>query len=88
MKGFLFFVGSLFRWAGNKPREFLTLHGYIVLLYIIDHFVESYSSGGLGLIFTLGVLAPLFMLIAKGLPLNCLDYQSAFDREFNSNDTF
>ena len=79
MKGFLFFAGSLLRWAPQKPKEFLLLHAYILLVYGL-----TYISNGSGLIFTLGMCAPLFLAIYQGLPLDCLDYKSAIDREFSA----
>ncbi len=85
MKGLLFFAGSLVHWAVKKPQQFIYLHLYILALYRFDHNVGSYSSHGLGLLFTLAVLAPLFLVIYMGMPLDCLDYKAAILRENNEN---
>ena len=79
MKGFLFFTGSLLQWPPKKPRQFLLFHGYIIVIYGLT----SLASQGEGLIFTVGMCAPLFLAIYRGLPLDCLDYKSAISREFS-----
>ncbi len=84
MKGFLFFTGSLLRWPAKQPRLFLYMHLYILILRFFDYFIGSYSVNGLGLIFTVSVLWPLFLAIFRGLPVDCLDYKAAIAREFIS----
>ena len=79
MKGFLFFAGSTLRWAPQKPQEFILFHSYLLMIYGL-----TYIFNGSGLILTIGMLAPLFFAISQGLPLDCLDYESAIGREFSS----
>ncbi len=81
MNGVLFFLGTFFRWLVKQPRQsaliltyFATLHGLGVLL----HFN---STGGLGLLFTVAFLTPLFMLIGQGLPIDCLSLNGQMNRE-------
>ncbi len=68
------------RWPPQKPREFALFHAYILVIYGL-----TYIANGSGLIFTLGMCAPLFFAINQGLPLDCLDYKSAMSREFSSD---
>ena len=77
IKGFLFFSGSLLRWPPQKPQEFLTLHLYIVFIYIL------FWSTGLGLFLVMGALGPLCFAISKGLRTDCLSYEAAIAREFS-----
>tara|TARA_Y100001968_G_scaffold280546_1_gene277093 strand:- start:841 stop:1104 length:264 start_codon:yes stop_codon:yes gene_type:complete len=81
IKGFLFFLGSLLRWPVQSPKEFLYFHLYIIGLYAATFFIKLFSAGASSFIFTVGVLAPLMLLIYKGLPLDCLNYKSAIKRE-------
>ena len=41
-------------------------------------------SGGMGFVFTCGLLAPLMLLIGQGLPVDCLNMQEQIKRENNS----
>ncbi len=81
MKGFLYFLGTLLQWPVKKTNQFLLLHAYWLLIYGLAYFVSSTANAGYGLILVLGALGPLFLVISKGLPLNCLDYKAAIDRE-------
>ena len=85
MTGFLFFAGSLLRWSAQKPKEFLLLHGYILIIYGVTSLLNSYSFRGAGLILTAGAFAPLFLGISRGLPLDCLNYKSAAARELSES---
>ena len=82
MKESLFFLGSLIRWSAKQPRDFFALHLYILTAYGINHFIDS--PEGTRLFFTLAVMTPLFLVISRGLPLNCLDYKSAVAKELES----
>ena len=84
MKGFLFFLGSIFRWPVQKPKEFLFLHVYLLGLYGLTFLLRSLGMDISNLFFTVGFLAPLGYLISQGLPLDCLDCESAIKREFSS----
>ena len=84
MKGFLFFLGSIFRWPVQKTNEFLTLHIYLVGVYGITFLLRNIGLSFSNLIFTIGFVAPIGYLIYKGLPLDCLNYKSAIEREFSS----
>ena len=84
MKGFLFFLGSIFRWPVAKTNEFLTLHIYLLGIYGITFLLKNIGLSLSNLIFTVGLMAPIGYLIFKGLPLDCLDYKSAIKREFSS----
>ena len=81
-KGFLFFAGSLVRWTVLKPREFLVALIYTALIHGITLVGITNSINGGGFIFTVGVVGPLLLAIYKGLPLDCLDYKSAIQKEF------
>ncbi len=67
-----------------KPSTFVLFHGYILLAYLITFLAKSNSINGFGLIFTLLIMAPLFWLISKGLPIDCLSYEIAVRREIES----
>ena len=84
MKGFLFFLGSIFRWPVQKTNDFLLLHAYLIGVYVLTFFLKNIGLGFSNLVFTVGLVSPLAYLIYKGLPLNCLDYKSAIKREFSS----
>ncbi len=84
IKGLLFFLGSLLRWPALRSKEFLLFHLYIVCLYVITFLIQTLSINASNFIFTLGVLAPLMRAIYKGLPLDCLNYESAIDRELSA----
>ncbi len=84
MKGFLFFLGSIFRWPVQRPNQFLTLHLYFVAIYVITFFIKNMGFNFSNLIFTSGMIAPIGYLICNGLPLDCLDYKSSIQRELNT----
>ena len=84
MKGFLFFLGSTFRWPVQKTNEFLIFHVYLLGVYAITFLLRSIGLDFSNLIFTVGLVAPIGYLIYNGLPLDCLDYKSAIKRELSS----
>ena len=84
MKGFLFFLGSTFRWAVQRPNQFLTLHLYFVVIYGLTFFIKNVGFNFSNLILTSGMIAPIGYLIYNGLPLDCLDYKSAIKRELKT----
>ncbi len=83
MKGFLFFLGSIFRWPVQNIKGFLILHFYLLGIYGITFLIKNIGLGVYNLIFTIGFIAPVFYLIYNGLPLDCLNYKSAIQRELN-----
>ncbi len=84
MKGFLFFLGSIFRWPVQKTKEFLFLHIYFLAIYGITLLLREIGLSFSNLIFTIGLVAPIGYLIYNGLPLDCLNYKSAIKRELSS----
>ena len=84
MKGFLFFIGSIFRWPVQNTKQFLTLHVYLIGIYGITFLLRNIGLEFSNLIFTVGLMAPVVYLIYNGLPLDCLDYKSAIKRELSS----
>ncbi len=84
MKGFLFFIGSIFRWPVQNTKQFLILHVYLIGIYGITFFLRNIGLEFSNLIFTVGLMAPVVYLIYNGLPLDCLDYKSAIKRELSS----
>ncbi len=82
MKSFLFFLGSAIRWMGNDPSRFLYFHLYLVCVYLLTYFAKSGSSDLYRLIFTVGIIAPVFISINRGLPLDCLNFEAAIKKEF------
>ena len=84
MKGVLFFLGSTFRWPVQKTNEFLIFHFYLLGVYGITFLVRSIGLDFSNLIFTVGLVSPIGYLIYKGLPLDCLNYKSAIERELSS----
>ena len=84
MKGVLFFLGSTFRWPVKETKEFLILHVYLLGVYGITFLLKSIGLGFSNLIFTVGLVAPIGYLIYNGLPLDCLNYKSAIQRETSS----
>ena len=84
MKGFLFFLGSTFRWPVQKTNEFLIFHVYLLGVYGITFLLRSIGLDLSNLVFTVGLVAPIGYLIYNGLPLDCLDYKSAIKRELSS----
>ena len=84
MKGVLFFLGSTFRWPVQKTNEFLIFHIYLLGVYAITFFLRSIGLDFSNFIFTVGLVAPIGYLIYNGLPLDCLNYKSAIERELSS----
>ena len=84
MKGVLFFLGSTFRWPVQKTNEFLIFHVYLLVVYGITFSLRSIGLDFSNLIFTVGLVAPIGYLIYNGLPLDCLNYKSAIERELSS----
>ena len=84
MKGFLFFLGSIFRWPVQKTNEFFIFHVYLLVIYGITFLLRNVGLSFSNLIFTVGLVAPIGYLIYNGLPLDCLDYKSAIKRELSS----
>ena len=84
MKGVLFFLGSTFRWPVQKTNEFLFFHVYLIGVYGITFLLRSIGLDFSNFIFTVGLVAPIGYLIYKGLPLDCLNYKSAIERELSS----
>ncbi len=81
MTGFLYFLGNTLRWPALKPREFLSLHAYLSIIYIITFILSKNNVNQSNLVFTLGILAPLLISIGQGLPIDCLDYKTAMIKE-------
>ena len=81
MQGFLFFLGSIIRWPALKPKDFLLFHVYLLLVYGITFLSKSISINTSSFVFTVGMISPIFFAIYKGIPLDCLNYKSAIDRE-------
>ena len=84
MKGVLFFLGSTFRWPVQKTNQFLVFHVYLLGIYGITFLLRSLGLDFSNFIFTVGLVAPIGYLIYKGLPLDCLNYKSAIERELSS----
>ena len=84
MKGFLFFLGSIFRWPVQKTNEFFIFHVYLLGIYGITFLLRNVGLSFSNLIFTVGLVAPIGYLIYNGLPLDCLNYKSAIKRELSS----
>lgn len=84
IKGFLFFLGSLLRWPAQQPKDFFTFHLYILFMYLVTYLARTLSLNFSYLVFTLSVISPLMLAISRGLPLDCLNYKAAIDRELSS----
>ena len=84
MTGFLYFLGNTLRWPALKPKEFLSLHAYLIIIYLITFLLSQNGINQANLIFTIGILAPLLKAIAQGLPTDCLDYKTALIKELES----
>ncbi len=84
MKGILFFLGSIFRWPVLNSKEFLILHVYLLGIYGITFLLRNIGLELSNFIFTIGLIAPISYLIYNGLPLDCLNYKSAIERELSS----
>ena len=84
MKGFLFFLGSIFRWPVQNSKEFLIFHVYLLGVYGLTFLLSNIGLAASNLVFTVGLIAPMAYLIYNGLPLDCLNYKSAIKRELSS----
>ena len=84
MKGVLFFLGTTFRWPVQYTIEFLIFHVYLLGVYGITFLLRNIGLDFSNLVFTVGLVAPIGYLIYNGLPLDCLDYKSAIERELSS----
>ena len=82
MKAFLFFLGSAIRWMGSDLTRFLYFHLYLACVYLFTYFAKAGSSDIYRLIFIVGILTPAFISINKGLPLDCLNFESTMKKEF------
>ena len=83
MTGFLYFLGNTLRWPALKPKEFFSLHAYLIIIYLISFILSKNGVGLSNLVFTLGILGPLLIAIGQGLPIDCLDYKAALNKELN-----
>ncbi len=83
MTGFLYFLGNTLRWPALKPKEFLSLHAYFIIIYLITFTLSNNQVSQSNLVFTLGILAPLLIAIGQGLPTNCLDFKSSLQKELS-----
>ena len=81
VNGFLFLLGTLIRWPVQNTKDFLVFHSYIVIMYGITLLVKSLSINASYFVFTIGMLSPIMISIYKGLPLDCLNYQSVIEKE-------
>ena len=84
MKGFLYFLGNTLRWPALKPKEFLSLHSYLITIYLITFILTKNDVDQANLVFTVGILAPLLIAIGQGLPIDCLDYKTALLKEIEN----
>ena len=84
MKGIMFFLGSIFRWPVKNTKEFFILHVYLLGIYGLTFLLRNIGLELSNLIFTVGLMAPIAYLIYNGLPLDCLNYKSAIERELSS----
>lgn len=67
-----------------EPKKFLIFHGYLLITYFLTFTAKSNSFSAYGLIFTVLAIAPLFLAISRGLPVDCLNYKNAIDRELKT----
>ena len=81
MKAFLFFLGSAVRWMGTDLSRFLYFHLYLACVYMFTYFAKAGTSDIYRLIFIVGIATPFFIAIGRGLPLDCLDFDSAIKKE-------
>ncbi|WP_320674176.1 hypothetical protein [Prochlorococcus sp. MIT 1341] len=81
MNGVLFFLGTFFRWLGKKPLQSALTVAYYATLHGVATLIDFNPSGGLGFLFTLAVMTPLFFVIGQGLPLDCLNPTGQIKRE-------
>ncbi len=81
MTGILFFAGTFLRWIVQNPRDSTIITTYLFSIHGIAQLAKFNPEGGIGLLFTISILAPLMLLIYKGLPTDCLNYKAAIQRE-------
>ena len=85
MTGFLYFLGNTLRWPALKTKEFISLHAYLLVIYLITYILGQNGVNQANLVFTIGILAPLLIAIGQGLPVDCLDYKTALGKELDGN---
>ena len=85
MTGFLYFLGNTLRWPALKPKEFLFLHAYFTIIYLISFTLSKNEVSQSNLVFTIGILAPLLIAIGQDLPVSCLDFKSSLSKELGNN---
>ena len=83
MTGFLYFLGNSLRWPALKPKEFFSLHAYLITIYLITFILNKSGINLSNLVFTLGILTPLLIAIGQGLPTDCLDFKTVLLKELN-----
>lgn len=88
MKGALFFFGTFLRQLVKYPREYGTIMLYYSLLLLAAYTLEFQGKSGLGLIFVVLFLLPIFRSITQGLPVDCLCLESAIERERKTVSSF
>ncbi len=81
MKAFLFFLGSAIRWMGNDPSRFLYFHLYLTCVYVFTYFAKLGSTDIYRFVFIVGIITPVLISINRGLPLDCLNFESAIKKE-------
>ena len=86
MKAFLYFFGSAIKWMGSDLSRFAFFHLYLLSIYLFTLFAKSASLDIYRFIFTVGILSPFLLAINKGLPLNCLNLDSAISKELSNNE--
>ncbi len=69
---------------GTEPSRFVYFHLYLGSVYLFTFFARSGSSDIYRLIFIVGILSPFLIAINRGLPLDCLDFDSAVKKESGS----
>ena len=83
MTGFLYVLGNSLRWPALKPKEFFSLHAYLITIYLITFILNKSGINLSNLVFTLGILTPLLIAIGQGLPTDCLDFKTVLLKELN-----
>ena len=81
MKAFFYFLGSAIKWMGSDLSRFFYFHLYLFLVYLLTYLANELNLEIYRLIFTFGIFSPFFLAIYQGIPLNCLDLDSAICRE-------
>ncbi len=66
---------------GTEPSRFVYFHLYLASVYLFTYFARSGSSDAYRLIFLVGILSPFLIAINRGLPLDCLEFDSAIKKE-------